>query len=95
MKPHMKHIKETMARKQAANEAGNKETAYNHYKNKVAIAQKYFKNEEIVQELEREMERVKNDKKIGDAIYLQGVANAQNACMVAIARIISELKGEK
>lgn len=96
MRPHLAHMNNTLIRKQLANEAGNKQSAYSKYRKIVAEAREMgFDNEHIILELEAEKARIKQDIRVGDSIHMQGVANAQNACMVSIALVISELKGEK
>ncbi len=96
MKPHFERIKHTMLRKQKANEAGNKQTAYNKYKDKVAVAQEHgYTRERIILELEEQADLIRADQRMGDGIFLQGKANAQNACIKAIEMIITELKGDK
>lgn len=95
MRPHMQHLAHTMVRKQMAAEAGNKQSSYSKYRKLVLTAKEMgFSNDQIIEELELEKNRIKKDIRVGDSIFQQGVANSQNACMVSIALIISELKGE-
>lgn len=94
MKPHMNHIKHTMARKQKASEAGSVSDAIYKYKNMVAVAQEHgYSKADIIRELEAEKERVLSDSREGDAIFQQGLANLKNACQKAIDQIIWELRG--
>lgn len=96
MRPHMAHLQNTLIRKQLMNEAGNKQSSYSRYRALVTRAREQgFTDEQIIHELLIEKERIKRDIRIGDSIFQQGVANSQNACMVSITLVISEIKGDK
>lgn len=90
MKPHMAHINNTMIRKQLVEKA--KESPYDNYKKKVDEALSLgFPKDKIIIELENEIQRIKKDIRAGDSLHMQGVLNAQNACMDAIYVLITEL----
>jgi hypothetical protein len=95
VKPHLAHISNTLIKKQLACMAGNEQTAYAKYKNKVdfALAAK-VKESEIIEELNREIETIEADKRDGDPIFQEGIHNAKTACISAIRLLISELKGD-
>lgn len=95
MRPHMREIARTLVRKDLVEQAGNKRTSYQRYKLMVADAfDKGHSREHILEELEAEMNRIKNDKREGDALFQQGVHNSKISCLNALNLIISELKGE-
>ncbi len=94
MKPHMAHINNTLVRKKLATDARNVEPSLETYRRLVRKARAAgYSASGIIAELEAEKHRVLMDIRAGDAIFLEGVRNAQNACIVAIDTIISELKG--
>lgn len=96
MKPHLAYINNTLIRKQLANEARNEQTSYRKYMGMVEQArQDGFNDDHIVSELEAEKWRIEHDLREGDAIFQQGLANAKTSCTIAIARIISEIKGQQ
>ncbi len=95
MKPHMAYINNMLIRKQLSNEARNEQTSYRKYKGLVERAMRLgHTNEEIIEELKMEAERVMADRRDGDAIFTQGLANCKTSCVNAITLIISELKDE-
>lgn len=92
----MAHIAHTLARKKAAQEAGNTPTTYKKYRAIVDKAQAAgYSIDDIIYELEHEADSIRNDTREGDPLYLQGVANSKTACLNAITLIISELKGSR
>lgn len=91
----MNHIQNTMRRKQAASEAGNKEAAYSRYRRLAEVARSQgYSTIAIIDELEFEKQKVKDDIRGGDAIFQQGLTNAKSSCLYAISLLISELKQE-
>lgn len=95
MRPHLAYIQNTLIKKHLAEKAADQSTSYRKYMSNVEKARKLgFHDSEIIKELESEAERIRKDIRAGDSLFLQGVANAQKACIDSIALIISELKGE-
>lgn len=92
MKPHMMHIAHTLARKQAIKEAGDKLTTYGKYKQLILRAElNGFSKDEIVDELLKERERIEHDKRWGDALFQEGLENAQESSLNAIDKLIREI----
>ena len=95
MRPHLAHINNDLIKKQLAEEALNKEAAYDKYNKQVDLAlEKGFTVKEIVKELEAEAERIRRDEKEGDHLFLMGVRNVKTACLSAIEETILELEGK-
>lgn len=95
MRPHLMHIAQTIARKQANLEALNEQKNYQKYMKMVERARSLgYLAEHIIKELEEERERIMKSKYEGDALFQDGVKNSKKACINAINSIISELKGE-
>lgn len=91
----MAHIQNTLAKKQLVQEALDIQAPLKKYRELVAGAKaRGFDNEAIAAELEDERARITHDIRCGDSLFLKGVENAQSACIVAIDKILSELKGE-
>ncbi len=81
--------------KSLVEKATHKRTSYERYKLMVADAfDKGHTSEHILEAMEFEMNRIKNDKREGDALFQQGVRNSKISCIQALHLIISELKGE-
>lgn len=95
MKPHLQHIKHTMERKQRANEAGNEQAAYVKYLKLVKYAHmEGFNNQQVIDALNLEKHRIVEDDRWGDSIFQQGLTNAKSACLIALDRILLELRSE-
>jgi len=97
MKPHMRHIQETLAKKQAVEKAKDMAAQLAKYRAQVERAQRAgYSNDQIAAELENEVAAVMaDDRTSDDPLYQQGVHNAKVACVTAIRVIIAELKGEE
>ena len=97
MRPHMAHINNTLIKKHLAKEAGDESLSYQKYMQMVNRAETDgWKLPMIIAELKAEKERIELDPRNGggEPILQQGFDNAKMACINAINRIISELKGE-
>lgn len=92
----MAHIQNTLIKKQLAEDAKDISGPQEKYKKLVAQARDAgYSDLAIMNELQKERDRIKKDIRCGDSMFLKGVENAQAACLVAIDKIIDELKGEK
>lgn len=95
MRPHMAHIAQTLARKDAVREAGNTQSSYARYTEMVKKAiENGWLMEDIVVELEGEKERIESDMREGDALFQQGMRATKTSCLNAIELVLSELREE-
>lgn len=93
MKPHMKHIQHTVARKEANAKANNYLESYKKYKDLTNVClNKGMKKQWVLEELEAEKDRIREDSRGGDRLYNEGIYNAKAACFRAIDLVIEELK---
>lgn len=89
----MLHIAQTVARKQAVEEAKESSVPYRRYWTLVEKGRNDgYSDQQILAELERELERIKKDQRAGDPLFQKGVNNSKVSCVAAILKIIEELK---
>lgn len=95
MRPHLAHLQNTMIKKQLAVDALDTDKPMKRFRDLVARARAAgYDGVAIITELQAERFRIKTDIRCGDSLFLKGIENAQSACIVAIDKIISEIKGE-
>lgn len=95
MKPHMRHIAHTLARKAIVEDALNQAKDYRRYKDLVEqCLARGMSQEQIIEGLEEERQRVQEDEREGDPLFQIGLKNVKESCTKAINLLISELKGE-
>lgn len=92
MRPHLAHINNMLIKKKLAEEAKESKTSYAKYSKLVEKARNEgHEDDEIIEELEREKERIINDYREGDPIFQSGLINAKAACLNSLELVISEI----
>lgn len=96
MKPHMKHIQETLVKKQAAEEAKDIAVPMAKYRRKMEQALRAgYSPQDVSDELENEIRSImESTVDTDDPLFKQGEHNAKVACITALRTLIAELKGE-
>lgn len=95
MKPHRAFINQTMAKKKAAEEAKNPESAYDRYQQLVIKAQnRGALIPDIIFELKQEKTRISQSKHelYDDPLIEQGIKDATISHLAALDQLIKELE---